>query len=127
MDSDGSYNKKLEAFEMWLYRRMLRVSWMDRITNVKILCRMEKEKEVLNMVKCRKIQYFGHIMRNENRFHLLQSILQGKVLGRRGVRRRRVSWLKNLRNWFDMNTIQLFRAAVNKVKIAMMVANIRNG
>lgn len=81
---------------------------------------MKKEKEVLNTVKSSKIQYLGHIMRNESRFHLLQAILQGKVFGRKGVGRRRISWLKNLRNWFAMNPTQLFRAAVNKVMIVMM-------
>lgn len=46
--------KKREAFEMWLYRRILRVSWKDKVTNIKILRRMNKEREVLNNVKIRK-------------------------------------------------------------------------
>ncbi|RZF39011.1 hypothetical protein LSTR_LSTR014707 [Laodelphax striatellus] len=76
---------KLEAFEMWLYRRMLRVSWVDRITNQEILSRMRKGKELLPMIKSRKLEYLGHIMRNTERYQLLQVILQGKILGRRGV------------------------------------------
>ena len=68
--------RKLEAFEMWLYRRMLRVSWPDRVIKEEILRRMRKNMEVLLTVKCRKLQYLGHIMRNESRFYLLQSILQ---------------------------------------------------
>lgn len=58
---------------------------------------MDKEMEVVNTVKDRKLQYLGHIMRNENRFHILQSILQRKVLGMRGADRRWILWLKNLR------------------------------
>ena len=61
------------------------------------------------------------LMRNEQRFYLMQSILQGKVLGKRGIGRPRISWLRNLRNWFDMNTTDLFRTAVQKVKIACMI------
>lgn len=118
---------KLEAFEMWLYRRIQRIPWTERITNTEVLRRMGKEKEVLNTVKTRKLQYLGHIMRNESRYVLLQKILQGKVYGARGVGRRRISWLKNLRTWFNQSTTQLFRAAVNKVRIANMIANIRNG
>lgn len=119
--------KKLEAFEMWLYRRVLRVSWTEHVTNENILLRICKEREVAVTVKARKLEYLGHIMRNESRYQLLQNILQGKVLGRRSAGRRRISWLKNLRTWFSMTTTQLFRAAANKVMIANMIANIRNG
>ena len=68
---------KLEAFEMWLYRRMLRVSWTQRVTNEEILRRMGKAKEVLATVKRRKLQYLGHIMRHEERYQLPICILQG--------------------------------------------------
>ncbi|KAH1028540.1 hypothetical protein HUJ05_001893 [Dendroctonus ponderosae] len=56
----------------------------------------------------------GHMKRNDSRFHLLHTILQGKVMGKRGVGRRRISWLKNLRSWFGLNTTELFRAAANR-------------
>lgn len=119
--------KKIEAFEMWLYRRILRISWVDHVTNAEVLRRMNKTTELIYTIKSRKLQYLGHIMRNENRYGLLQQILQGKVNGRRGPGRRRISWLKNLRTWFSMTTTDLFRTAINKVRIAMMIANIRNG
>ncbi|KAL1447598.1 hypothetical protein WDU94_009869 [Cyamophila willieti] len=118
---------RLEAFEMWLYRRMLKISWKDKVTNTEVLNRMKKGKEILKTIKIRKLQYLGHVMRNENRYLLLQKILQGKVEGRRGRGRRRISWLKNLRTWFNQTTTQLFRAAVNKVQIAIMIANVRTG
>lgn len=119
--------KKLEAFEMWLYRRMLRISWKQKKTNHEVLQRMKKETEIMKTVKIRKLQYLGHIMRNPDRYGLLQRILQGKVVGRRSPGRRRISWLKNLRTWFASTTTGLFRAAVNKVLIARMVANIQSG
>lgn len=119
--------KKLEAFEMWTYRRILRISWVDHVTNVEVLLRMNKTTEIVKTIKIRKLQYFGHIMRNEQRYGILQRILQGKVLGKRGPGRRRISWLKNLRSWFSMTTTDLFRTAVNKVRIAILIANIRNG
>jgi len=105
-------SKKLEAFEIWLYRRIQRIPSTERITNTEVLRRMGKEKEVLNTVKTRKLQYLGHIMRNESRYVLLQKIPQRKA---RGVGRRRILWLKNLRTLFNQSTTQLFRAAVNKV------------
>jgi hypothetical protein len=48
------------------------------------------------------------------------------VLGERGLRRRRISWLKNLRTWFSKTTIELFRAGVNKVIPSRVIANNRN-
>lgn len=87
--------ERLEAFEMWLYRRILRISWKDKVTNVIVLERMNKEREVMNTVKKRKLEYFGHIMRNEKKYDLLITILQGKVYGKQGPGRRRISWLKN--------------------------------
>uniref|UniRef100_A0A8D8UV31 Uncharacterized protein n=1 Tax=Cacopsylla melanoneura TaxID=428564 RepID=A0A8D8UV31_9HEMI len=119
--------KKLEAFELWLYRRILKISWTQKITNTEVLRRMNTKPELLKIVKCRKLQYLGHIMRNSDRYYLLQQILQGKINSKRGPGRRRISWLANLRNWFNMSSAGLFRAATNKVIIAMMIANIRNG
>ncbi|KAI5708533.1 hypothetical protein M8J77_024749 [Diaphorina citri] len=64
------------------------------------------------------------------RYVLLQQIpqiLQGKINSRRGPGRRRISWLANLRRWFDMSSAELFRTAINKIRIVMMITNIRNG
>ena len=71
--------KKIDAFEMWVYRRMLRISWMGRVTNVWVLQRMNKEKEVAKNVKIIKLNYFGYIMRNTGKYQILQNILQGKI------------------------------------------------
>uniref|UniRef100_A0A8D8Y176 Craniofacial development protein 2 n=3 Tax=Cacopsylla melanoneura TaxID=428564 RepID=A0A8D8Y176_9HEMI len=120
-------SNRLEAFELWLYRRILKISWTQKVTNVTVLQRMKKTKELLNTVKCRKLQYLGHIMRNPARYELLQLILQGKIDSKREPGRRRISWLANLRTWFGKSSTQLFRIAVDKVRIAMMVAHIRNG
>lgn len=85
---------RLEAFEMWMYCRMLRIPWVDRVTNNEVLRRAEKPQEVLTIVKRRKAAYFGHIFRNSN---LLQLIIEGKLEGRRGIGRKQFSWMRNLR------------------------------
>ena len=74
--------KKIDAFEMWVYRRMLRISWMGRVTNVWVLQRMNKEKEVVKNVEIIKLKYFGHIMRNTGKYQILQNIIQGKIEGK---------------------------------------------
>ncbi|MDK1801117.1 hypothetical protein LRR74_28510, partial [Klebsiella pneumoniae] len=117
---------KLEAFEMWTYRRILRISWVSRITNKEVLRRMGKEKEIIDTVKIRKLQYLGHVMRGE-RYTLLQTIIQGKIQGKRSIGRRRISWLNNLRQWYNSSSVELFRSATSRVKIAMMIANLLKG
>ena len=85
---------------------------------------MQKDCEIINIIQQKKLQYLGHIMRGP-KYTLLQLIVQGKISGKRSVGRRRVSWLKNLRDWYGCSNYQLFRAAVNKIRIAVMIANLR--
>lgn len=118
--------KKLEAVEMWIYRRILKIPWTDHITNVEVMQRIGKEKEVVFTVKKRKLEYLGHIMRHD-KYRLLQLIVQGKVHGKRGPGRRRHSWMHNLRQWFGLSSVDLFRSAVNKIRTALLIANVRNG
>jgi len=87
--------KKLKAFEMWIFRRILRIYWIEKITNEEVLRRMGCEPEIMITVKRRKLEYFGHIKRN-NKYRILQNIIHDKVDGRRGPGRRRISWLANL-------------------------------
>ena len=82
--------RRLESFEMWIYRRILRISWIKHTTNEEVLRRVDKTKEVTFTVQMRKMKYSGHVMRN-NKYRLLQLILQGKVDGGRGPGRRRNS------------------------------------
>lgn len=117
--------RRVEAFEaLWIMRRILKVGWTEHVTNEEVLRRMKTERELMRTIKIRKLAYLGHVMRNE-KYSLLQLVLQGKIEGRRPPGRRRTSWLKNLRQWYGMTSVEVFRAAVNKVKIALMIAQIR--
>lgn len=121
---DPQTEKRIEAFEMYTYRRILRISWMQKVTNDEVLQRMSKQRELLNTIKERKMQYLGHVLRGE-RYELLRLIIEGKVQGRRSVGRRQNSWLKDLRRWFDRSSAEIFRAAVSKATIAIWIANLR--
>jgi Reverse transcriptase (RNA-dependent DNA polymerase) len=118
--------KKLEAFEMWTYRRLLKIPWTDYVTNIDVLKRVKKSKEVLNTIKKKKLEYFGHVIRNE-KYRLLQVVIQGKIEGKRGPGRRRISWLKNLRQWYGQSTTSLFRKAADKVQIMRLIVNALGG
>lgn len=117
--------KKLQAFEMWVYRRLLRISWVERVSNEEVLRRLHKEPEINKNIKIRKLEYFAHVIRHPERYNVLHLIMQGKIQGKRGPGRRRISWLRNLREWFQKSSAELFRAAANKIIIANMIANVR--
>jgi len=93
------------------------------ITNMEVMQKLRKE--VVFTVKKRKLEYFGHIL-NHEKYRLLQLVAQGKVDSKRGPGRRRHSWLHNLRQWFGFSSVDLFRSAVNTIRIAMLIANVRN-
>lgn len=117
--------KKLQAFEMWVYRRLLRISWVDKVRNEEVLSRLSKQPEINKNIKIRKLEYFAHVIRHPERYNVLHLIMQGKIEGKRGPGRRRTSWLRNLRDWFQKSSAALFRAAANKIIIANMIANVR--
>lgn len=71
-------SERLEAFELQTYRRILRISWVYRVTNAEVLRRQRKEKEVLNTMTISKLQYLGHVIRRE-RYNLLQLIMHGRI------------------------------------------------
>ena len=116
--------RRIDAFEMYLYRRILRISWMERRTNIDVLNTMGKSRELMRTIKERKLQYIGHIMRGK-KYEILRLIIEGKVQGKRSVGRRQNSWLKDLRRWFGRTSTEIFRAAVSKTIIANWIANLR--
>ena len=65
---------------MWMYRRMLRVSYKDRVTNAEILENVGEKRSLLKMVMKRKMQYFGHLVRAGR---LQRLLVDGKVEGTR--------------------------------------------
>uniref|UniRef100_A0A8D8XFQ8 Craniofacial development protein 2 n=1 Tax=Cacopsylla melanoneura TaxID=428564 RepID=A0A8D8XFQ8_9HEMI len=117
--------KKLQSFEMWVYRRMLRVSWMDKITNIEILNRLDKTTEIVRTIKTRKLEYLGHISRHPEKYGILLIILKGALEGRRGPGRKRKSWIQNLREWYQESNASLFQKVVNKNELANLIANVQ--
>lgn len=117
--------KKLQSFEMWVYRRMLRVSWMDKITNIEILNRLNKTTEIVRTIKTRKLEYLGHISRHPEKYGILLIILKGTLEGRRGPGRKRKSWIQNLREWYQESNTSLYYKVVNKNELANLIANVQ--
>lgn len=116
--------QRLEAFEMWIFRRLLKIPWTRRITNENVLRMMGTDRELLQHVKQRKTGYLGHVYRGE-KYQLLRLLMEGKIEGRRGLGRRKCSWLKNIREWTGLDTCTLLRAARNREEFAGIVANLQ--
>lgn len=116
---------RLEAFEMWNYRRMLRIPWTDLLTNEEVLRRANTDRALITTIKCRKIAYLGHILRGE-KYYLLQLIIKGKIEGRHRIGRRQMSWMRNIREWTGIQRAgNLFRLAEDRETLSIVIANVR--
>src|SRR6267154_1695979 len=76
--------KKVNAFEMWCYRRILKISWKDRVRNKEILRRLQTTYHFVEDMMKRKMKYAGHVLRDSSGLTQLQ-ILEGYVKGKRKV------------------------------------------
>jgi len=70
--------KHLESFEMWCWRRMEEISWIDRVRNEELLLRVKEERNILYGIRKRKANWNCHILR---RNCLLQRVIEGKIQG----------------------------------------------
>jgi hypothetical protein len=105
--------KKLLAFEMKCYRRILRINWRDMIRNEDIRKRISKEETIIDTIRKRKLGLFGHICRmNDNRLikHILFSKMDGK--SRRGRPCR--EWLDDITEWCQRSGHDLFHLAQDR-------------
>ena len=114
--------KKIEAFEMWIYRRILKISWKEKKTNKYVLNEMNLEKtQLLNTIHKRKIAYYGHIRRHET---LQKIILEGMMEGKRGRGRRRKSWTINLTEMTGRKMNQCCKIALDREEWRTMASNL---
>ena len=80
-------HRKIDAFELWCWRRLLRVPWTARRSNLSILKEISPEYSLKEMMKL-KLQYFGHLMRKTD--SLEKTLMLGKIEGRRRRGRQRM-------------------------------------
>jgi len=105
---------------VWFYRRVLRIPWTARRTNDEVLRIINKYRELLDTIKRRKTAYLGHVIRNE-RYQFPQLIIEGK----RGIGRKKMSWLRNVRQWTGLRTMrELMHTIRNKEEWTNVIANI---
>ena len=105
---------KIEAYEMWTYRRILRISWKEKKPNKTVLKLMNIKKPVLlTTIKKKQLSYFGHTKRHDS---LQKLILEGKVEGSRGRGRKRKTWRGNIAEMISMNINKAGETALDRDK-----------
>ena len=94
-------HRRIDAFELWCWRRLLRVPWTARRSNQSILKEISLGYSLEGLMLKLKLQYLGHLMQRAGSFE--KTLMLGKIEGRRRRRRQRMRWLDGITNSMDMN------------------------
>ena len=93
-------HRRIDAFELWCWRRLLRVPWTLRRSNQCILKEISPGCSLEGLILKLKLQYFGHLMRRTNSFE--KTLMLGKMEGRRRRGRQRMRWFNGITDSMDI-------------------------
>ena len=92
---------------------MLKLSWTEKVKNEEVLQRMNEKRKLINILKERKLKYFGHLIRLNS---IYRTLLEGNIDGKRGRGRPRMSWYDNIKEWNGMRYERATRIAMDRDK-----------
>ena len=87
-------HRRIDAFELWCWRRLLRVSWIARRSNQSILKEISPKCSLEGLMLKLKLQYLGHLVRRTNSSE--KTLMLGKIEGRRKREQQRMRWLDGI-------------------------------
>ena len=98
-------HQRIDAFELWCWRRVLRVPWTARRSNQSILKEISPEYSLEGLMLKLRLQYFGHLMQRTD--SLEKTLMLGKIKGRRRRGKQRMRWLDGIADLMDMSLSKL--------------------